>query len=790
MTQRRTRLTAMAAVLVLVVSVLAMAGLKVASASKLQLTVAGQVGSSLNSRCTSSTVTARPSALSGTVSSVSLSALDTANCAGLPMKVEVLYADYTTRSTSAAGLKVATAAQTVPLTGAAPSGTGPTSYVEAISVVIGGFSVPVAITPNGRIESLGTAGFCLNATNGSAGSGTVNVMRPCTDSAAQRWTWAGAQLTVMGKCLTLDAPDSLNLYNDRVPTSLADCSASNASQRWYRTPTNQYVAAAARPASATYDLHRCLDYSGGAAKTYQCPTGYQSTWWTLPGGVADAPCTTTPVVAYWPKTGATTTVNFEGLTRTDRSGKCAGKTIEVRLFDKDQYLLAASTAGQTVSAVPDANAVGPIAVAMDKSYDPALVTHAMVVIDGWLMSDFATNTAATGWFWPSSQATPSGVVQGLAVGGTTTCLTYVASSGSDGSQNGSRVQSTRCDGSTTQNWTFSRSGTSTGKLLAGGQCLDVESAAQGAFAQMATCTGSTTQNWVHTANGSYQLAGQDLCLDLRSEDNATVQVWGCTGNANQRWSWPTTADAQTTRCVMGGALTVYRADDPANKTLYVDGITAAQRSACANRNLSVYTKAGGTSTLVASGTVAASDGAAGAGRELVTFAGAGDTSQITGSGLTVAVDGRSVPATWLVAGRVKTTGTDNMCISHPKAGQADKVQVWTCADTPAANQQLWIYTSTNQLRHVATGSCLTWVNDPSGGPTAILLNACGASKQTWNWDSSSGSGGLSPWTSTGARNACLDSDASRPGAVRMNGDDVNFQQCSSGSWHQWWSKPA
>jgi hypothetical protein len=56
---------------------------------------------------------------------------------------------------------------------------------------------------------------------------------------------------------------------------------------------------------------------------------------------------------------------------------------------------------------------------------------------------------------------------------------------------------------------------------------------------LATCDGSPGQNWTVTSTGTLQVNGK--CLDIYRDEktnNSLVELWTCTGGANQQWELP------------------------------------------------------------------------------------------------------------------------------------------------------------------------------------------------------------------------------------------------------------
>jgi hypothetical protein len=54
-----------------------------------------------------------------------------------------------------------------------------------------------------------------------------------------------------------------------------------------------------------------------------------------------------------------------------------------------------------------------------------------------------------------------------------------------------------------------------------------------------TCNGTNAQKWVHTAARDLTNTGSGKCLDAKgnsSADGTRLQIWTCTGGANQKWT--------------------------------------------------------------------------------------------------------------------------------------------------------------------------------------------------------------------------------------------------------------
>ncbi|HEV2372681.1 MAG TPA: glycoside hydrolase family 3 C-terminal domain-containing protein [Streptosporangiaceae bacterium] len=99
------------------------------------------------------------------------------------------------------------------------------------------------------------------------------------------------------------------------------------------------------------------------------------------------------------------------------------------------------------------------------------------------------------------------------------------------------VQVYTCNGTTAQQWTVIGS---TIHVL--GQCLDVNGGgtANGTTVDLYPCNGTGAQDWVPQSNGSLVNPQSGACLDDTGfgGSGTQVQIWACTGNANQQWSLP------------------------------------------------------------------------------------------------------------------------------------------------------------------------------------------------------------------------------------------------------------
>ncbi|MFF2727145.1 lectin [Streptomyces sp. NPDC058008] len=96
--------------------------------------------------------------------------------------------------------------------------------------------------------------------------------------------------------------------------------------------------------------------------------------------------------------------------------------------------------------------------------------------------------------------------------------------------------------SATFTWSGTQSGSGSGGALTGdgGKCLDAtgNSGSDGTPVQIWDCTGAANQRWTVSADGSVQVLG--ACLDVTSgstADGAKVQLYTCNGSGAQRWRY-------------------------------------------------------------------------------------------------------------------------------------------------------------------------------------------------------------------------------------------------------------
>jgi predicted chitinase len=100
------------------------------------------------------------------------------------------------------------------------------------------------------------------------------------------------------------------------------------------------------------------------------------------------------------------------------------------------------------------------------------------------------------------------------------------------------IQVYTCNGTNAQQWTVE----SNGALEVLGMCLDVAAAgtADGTLVDLYSCNGTVAQVWQPQSNGALVNPNSGKCLDDTGwgGSGTQVQIWDCSGNANQSWTLP------------------------------------------------------------------------------------------------------------------------------------------------------------------------------------------------------------------------------------------------------------
>lgn len=132
--------------------------------------------------------------------------------------------------------------------------------------------------------------------------------------------------------------------------------------------------------------------------------------------------------------------------------------------------------------------------------------------------------------WPGSSSADG--VAGPVIGYQGLCLDVRSANTADETP----VQVYNCNGTDAQKWTATTSDT----LQALGKCLDVKNAGKTdrTPVQLFKCNGTAAQVWQHQSNGTYLNPNSGKCLDDTDYGGSgtQLQIWTCTGKANQRWS--------------------------------------------------------------------------------------------------------------------------------------------------------------------------------------------------------------------------------------------------------------
>ena len=102
------------------------------------------------------------------------------------------------------------------------------------------------------------------------------------------------------------------------------------------------------------------------------------------------------------------------------------------------------------------------------------------------------------------------------------------------------VQGYTCNGTNAQQWTVVSAGST---LHALGKCMDIYAGgtADGTTVDLYDCNNTGAQVFIPQSNGSLYNPQSGRCLDdtnWATTPGVQLQIWDCTGNANQRWNLP------------------------------------------------------------------------------------------------------------------------------------------------------------------------------------------------------------------------------------------------------------
>ncbi|WP_320069720.1 family 16 glycosylhydrolase [Micromonospora sp. RTGN7] len=102
---------------------------------------------------------------------------------------------------------------------------------------------------------------------------------------------------------------------------------------------------------------------------------------------------------------------------------------------------------------------------------------------------------------------------------------------------GAKLQIWDCNTTAAQAWTFAGDGT----VRAMGKCMDPAWAgtANGTEVNLVTCNGNPAQRFTLSATGDLVNISANRCVDVRDQvaaNGGKLQLWDCSGSANQKWS--------------------------------------------------------------------------------------------------------------------------------------------------------------------------------------------------------------------------------------------------------------
>ncbi len=107
------------------------------------------------------------------------------------------------------------------------------------------------------------------------------------------------------------------------------------------------------------------------------------------------------------------------------------------------------------------------------------------------------------------------------------------------SANFTPVQVYTCNGTSAQQWTVVQAGST---LQALGKCMDINGGgtADGTTVDLYSCNNTAAQVFIPQSNGALYNPQSGKCLDDTGNGGSgtQLQIWDCTGNANQRWNLP------------------------------------------------------------------------------------------------------------------------------------------------------------------------------------------------------------------------------------------------------------
>ena len=118
----------------------------------------------------------------------------------------------------------------------------------------------------GLMRAVQDANYCLTARGGAAANGTPLELQPCTGSAAQKFSWVGNQLKVLGVCVDDSGGNTAN----GTLLQVWACDSNNANQQWTLDGGQLRLASA----------NKCIDISG-----FNASPGVQLNLWDCLAGI-------------------------------------------------------------------------------------------------------------------------------------------------------------------------------------------------------------------------------------------------------------------------------------------------------------------------------------------------------------------------------------------------------------------------------------------------------------------------------------------------------------------------
>jgi prepilin-type N-terminal cleavage/methylation domain-containing protein len=133
-------------------------------------------------------------------------------------------------------------------------------------------------------------------------------------------------------------------------------------------------------------------------------------------------------------------------------------------------------------------------------------------------------------------STHSGATGGIVGVGSTRCIGPAG----NGSDDGTAIQLTTCNGATGQQWTLPA--TYPGPIRSLGKCLTVPGTADRTYLTLATCDDGAAQLWTLESSGQVLVNPRSgKCMDAEGAavtDGTRIIIWPCHRQSNQLWLLP------------------------------------------------------------------------------------------------------------------------------------------------------------------------------------------------------------------------------------------------------------